>query len=65
MALDPNLIKLRVVKGAEFRRKSPEGPDQPKLDGKEVDSHPEPCLFRKREPMLDLALHLGKRVAHR
>ncbi len=62
-ALDPKLVKLRIVKGAEFRRKSPESPDQPKLDGDEVDNHPEPRLLGKRETVLGFALHLGKRVA--
>src|ERR1700691_192461 len=64
-ALDPNLIKLCVVEGPEFRRKSPQGADQPKLDRDEVDSHPESRLLCKGETILGLALHLGKRVAHR
>jgi hypothetical protein len=64
-ALDPPLVKLRIIQGAERPRQSPERPDQPELGGDEVNGKPKPYLLRKRESVLGFALRLGKRVAVR
>jgi hypothetical protein len=37
MALEPKLIKLPVIKGAEFRRQATKSPDKPELRGDDVD----------------------------
>src|SRR5437870_10704344 len=65
MALDPQLVKLLIIQGAELPRQSPERPDQPELGGADVNGKPEPHLLRKRETVLGFALRLGKRVARR
>src|SRR6202163_1198973 len=65
MALDPTLIKLLTVEGAECRRQAAQRPDQPKLGGDGVNDKPEPRLLREREAMLGFAFHLGKRIARR
>jgi hypothetical protein len=64
-ALDPKLVKLRIIKGAEFPRKSPESPDLPKQEGDEVNNQPEPRLLCECETMFGFAFHLGKRIARR
>ena len=63
MALEPKLVKLRVVEGAECRRQAPERPDQPELRGDAVNDEPEPRLLREGEAMLGFAFHLGQRIA--
>ena len=63
MALEPSLIELLVVEGAEFRRQAAQRADQPELRGDEVDDEAEPHLLRKREAILGFALHLGERIA--
>src|ERR1700730_13348727 len=65
MALDPTLIKLIIVKGAEFRRQTAQRPDQPELGGDGVNDKPKPRLLREREAVLGFALYLGKRIARR
>src|SRR5262249_15814141 len=64
-ALDPHLVKLLIIQGAELPRQSPERPDQPELGGDDVNDIPEPHLPCKRETVLGFALRLGKRVARR
>ena len=63
MALEPRLIKLRIVKAAECRRQSPESPDQSELRGDAINDKPESRPLREREAMLSFAFHLGKRIA--
>jgi len=65
MPLEPNLIKLPVVKGAEFRRQATEGPDKPKLCGDEVNDVTEPGLLGKLEAILGFTLHLNQRISSR
>src|SRR6202043_670287 len=65
MALEPRLIKLLIVEGAECRRQAAQRPDQPELGGDAVNDKPEPRLLREREAMLSFAFHLGKRIARR
>ena len=65
MALKPKLIKLPVVKGAEFRRQPAEGPDKPELRSNEVNHEAEPSLLRKLEAILGFTLHLGERISRR
>src|ERR1700731_5082330 len=65
MALDPCLIKLLIVKTAEFRRQAAQRSDQPELGGDGVNDKPEPRLLREREAMVGFAFHLGKRIARR
>ena len=64
-ALDPKLVKLLIVEGAECRRQAAERPDQPELRGDDVNDKTEPRLLRERETMLGFALHLGERIARR
>ena len=64
-ALDPPLVKLRIIQGAELPRQSPERPDQPELGGDDVNDKPKSHRLRKRETVLGFALRLGKRVARR
>jgi hypothetical protein len=59
MALEPNFIKLPIVKEAEFRRQAPEGPYKPKLCGDEVNDVTEPGLLGKLEAILGFTLHLN------
>src|SRR5713226_6162754 len=63
MALDPRLIKLFIVEGAECRRQPAQRPDQSELGGDGVDDKPELHLLREREAMLGFAFRLGKRIA--
>ena len=65
MALEPKLIKLLIVEGAEFRRQAAQRPDQPELGGDDVNDETEPRLLREGEPILGFALHLGERIARR
>ena len=64
-ALDPQLVELLIVKGAECRRQPAQRPDQPKLRGDDVNDKTEPHLLRKREAILGFALHLDERIARR
>ena len=64
-ALDPKLVELLIVEGAEFRRQAAERPDQPELRGDDVNDKTEPHLLREREAMLGFALHLDERIARR
>src|SRR5882762_10417486 len=63
--LNPQLIKLLIVKAAKCRRQSPEGPDQPALSADVVDGETEPHLLRKRETTLDFAFRLIEWIARR
>src|SRR6202043_2760389 len=65
MALNPTLVKLRIVEGAKCRRQAAQRPDQSELGGDAVNDKPEPRLLREREAMLSFAFHLGKRIARR
>src|ERR1700746_3734417 len=65
MALYLTLIKVLIVKRAEFRRHTAQRPDQPELGGDEVNDKPEPRVPREREATLGFAFHLGKRIACR
>src|ERR1043166_1280904 len=59
MALDPQFVKLLIIKGAKCRRQSAQSPDQPELGGTDVDDKPEPRLLPKRESILGFVLHVG------
>ena len=63
MALEPKLIKLPIVKGAEFRRQAPESPDKPELRGDDVDDETKPSLLGKLEAILGFTLHLSERIS--
>src|ERR1700730_15316959 len=65
MALEPQLIKLPIVKGTKFLRQATEGSDQPELRGNAVTDETEPHLMGKLEAMLGFALHLRERIARR
>src|ERR1700726_3547041 len=65
MALEPQLIKLPIVKGTKFLRQATEGSDQPELRGNAVNNEAEPHLMGKLEAMLGFALHLRERIARR
>src|SRR5260370_35628590 len=65
MALEPQLIKLPIVKGAECRRQAAQGSDKPELCCNNVNDVTNPGLLRKLEAILGLALHLHERIARR
>src|SRR5260370_13961548 len=62
-AFQPQLVKMLIVKGAEFRRQPAQCPHQPKLRADTVIGKPEPYLLRIRNTTLDLALYLDQRIA--
>ena len=64
-ALDPSLIKLLIVKGAECRRQAAQRSDQPELAGDGINDKTEPRLLSKREAAFGFAFHLGKWIACR
>src|SRR5882724_4021920 len=65
MALEPQFIKLFIVKGTELRRRTTEGPDEPELRGDDVNGEAKPGLLRKLEAFLGLTLHLHERISRR
>src|SRR5262252_6516787 len=65
MALDPQLVKLLIIKGAKCRRLSAQSPDQLELGGTDVDDKPEPRLLPKRESILGFVLHVNEGISRR
>src|SRR5260370_19377098 len=65
MALEPKIIKLFIVKGAEFRRRTTEGPDKPELRGDDVNDETKPSLLRKLKAILGFTLHFRERISRR
>src|SRR5215467_15668259 len=65
MALDPQLIKLLIIKGAKCRRLSAKSPDQLELGGTDVNDQPEPRLLPKRESILGFVLHVNEGLSRR
>ena len=63
MALEPKLLKLPIVKAAEFRRQTTERPDKPELCGAGVNDPTESSLPRKLEAILGFTLHLYERIS--
>src|ERR1700688_2340374 len=63
--LKPKLIKLPIVKGAEFRCQAAEGPDKPELQRYGVDSEAKPRLLRKLEAVLCFTLRVDERISRR
>src|SRR6266478_5299762 len=64
MALEPKLLKLPIVKGAEFRRQTTECSNKPELRGDDVnDETKPPGLLRKLETILGFTLHLHERIS--
>ena len=65
MALEQELIKSPIVKGAEFRRRTMEGTDKPELRGDDINDQTKPRLLRKLEAFLGFILHLRERISGR
>ena len=63
MALEPKLIKLPIVKGAEFRRQATEGSDKPELRGDDVNDDTKPSLLGKLEAILGFTMDLRERIS--
>src|SRR5262249_15254322 len=63
--LEPQFIKLPIIKGAEFRRRTTEVPDKPELRGHLVNGVTKAGFLCKREAMLGFALHLNQPIARR
>src|SRR5260370_38225801 len=63
MAIEPKLIKLSILKGAEFRRHATEDPDKPELRSDDVNGEAKPSLPRKLEAILGFTLHLHERIS--
>ena len=47
MVLESKLLKLSIIKGAEFRRQPTKAPDKPELCGNDVNDSTEPSLLGK------------------
>ena len=63
MLLEPALVEVGIVEGAELRGQAAEGSDEPELGGDEANRQAEPRLAREIEPGFGLALDLGERIA--
>src|ERR1700683_3868828 len=63
MKLEPKLIKLLMVKSAEFGSQATEGPDQPELSGDDVNDEAKTSLLGKLEALLVFVLNLSERIA--
>src|SRR6202011_2696420 len=64
-ALDPELVKLLIVKATEMRRRAAERPDQPEARHHDCCGKTELLLLRERESTLGLCSHLIERDARR
>jgi hypothetical protein len=63
MVLESKLLKLSIIKGAEFRRQPTKAPDKPELCGNDVNDSTEPSLLGKLQAILDCALDLRERIS--
>src|SRR5260221_1107723 len=63
MLLEPALIELRVVKGAELWSQAAKGSNQSKSHGNVVGSKLKPHLSSELEPVFGLSLHLLERIS--
>lgn len=61
--VEPALVEVVIVEGAEIRQEPPERPDEPELSGDEVDDEAELRLPRELEGPLGLSLHLVERIS--
>jgi hypothetical protein len=57
------LIKLPIVKTAEFRRQATEGLDKPELRGDDINNETKPSLLGKLEAVRGFTLHLNERIS--
>jgi hypothetical protein len=62
MALEPKLIKLPMVKRAEFGRQATEGPDKPELPDDDVNDEAKTSLLGKLQAILGFTLDLNERI---
>src|SRR5438093_8003984 len=65
MALELQFIKVFIVEGSEFRRRTTKGADKAELRRGDVNSEAKPRLLRKLESILGLTLHLHERISCR
>ena len=63
MVFGANLIELRVVKAAEFRRQAAQHPNQSELHCDVMNDKAEPRLLGEHEAMFGFSLHLEQRLA--
>ena len=63
MAFEPKLIKLPIVKVAEFRRQATEGSDKPELRGDDVNDDTKPSFLGKLEAILGFTMDLRERIS--
>ena len=61
MSLEPALIELVVVEGAEVRCQATKGLDDPELPNHDVDAETEPCLPCPLQPMISFTLCIIQR----
>src|SRR5690242_14953272 len=64
MPLELKLVKLLVVKGAEFRSQPTESPDDSDLWKEEVNNEAEPHPLSKRQTFLGFGLDLSERISY-
>ena len=65
MALEPQLIKLHIIKEAKFHGQATERPNERELRGDDVNDETKPSLLRKLEGTLGFTLHLLERLSRR
>ena len=65
MTFEFQLIKLSIVKGAEFWRQATKGPDKRELRSDDVNDQTKPSLLSKLEAILGFTLHLHERISRR
>ena len=63
MLLEPELIELPIVEGAEFLRRTTEGMDKPELRGDDINEQTKPRRARKLKAVLGFKLNLSERIA--
>jgi hypothetical protein len=56
--LEPALVEVGIVEGAELRGQAAEGSDDPELGGAQVGGQAEPRLALEAEPGFGLALDM-------
>ena len=63
MALEPKLVKLPIVKGAELWRQTTEVSDKGELRGDDANDDTEASLVGKHQTILGFTLDLRKRIS--
>jgi hypothetical protein len=65
VAFEPKLIKLSIIEGTEFGRRTAQCLDKPELRADGVDDHAEPSPLDKLETIFGFSLCLDERLSRR